>query len=498
MNRSRSKVIFTPVLIAVAALCLFWACADGDDDDDFPWEETQQTHPALMGPGIPGKTILNDPKQRRVEEYQRELLAEWHAGDPEDTNHDGKISFENLPKKHVGKDRFFPDAILDSALSGNVLIETTYSNYVSFSPTEWFGLLIAHFQGLGFNVSTTDSFSNLLTYDLVILKTPRYMNASDVNLVRTFLDSGGIVWIFGEYYPDANLGTNDLLSGLNAGIHLNATNGPACEPINYYSIPTWPVFQDFTTHCLNDSLTQALHLAVSFAEIVNPAQVLYYSTESSYLRDNPSITGPFPIAVLPDPTVHPNWKLVVVGDTNVFASYSGNDYLHMYDNAQMATNWALWCQQCQIDADCDDGLFCNGDEFCNEDTDTCNHSEDPCGDDGAFCNGDESCNETTDECDSSGDPCEPWELCDEENDTCLTTTTTSTTTIEPPTTTTQEPATTTITSTTSTSTSTTTFPTDDDNADDDSIESDIPVGDKDDGDAWPEGKVTGGCYGCGG
>ena len=53
----------------------------------------------------------------------------------------------------------------------------------------------------------------------------------------------------------------------------------------------------------------------------------------------------------------------------------------------------------------DDGLFCNGNESCNETDDVCDHAGNPCGDDGAFCNGAESCNETSDVCDHSGDPC---------------------------------------------------------------------------------------------
>ncbi len=68
---------------------------------------------------------------------------------------------------------------------------------------------------------------------------------------------------------------------------------------------------------------------------------------------------------------------------------------------------------------CDDGLWCNGAETCNETTDSCDAGAPPVCDDGAFCNGTETCNETTDSCDSGADPCDPGtETCNEGADIC--------------------------------------------------------------------------------
>ena len=73
----------------------------------------------------------------------------------------------------------------------------------------------------------------------------------------------------------------------------------------------------------------------------------------------------------------------------------------------------------------DDATFCNGDETCNESDDICEHTGNPCPDDGLFCNGAESCNETSDQCDTTGDPCPDDglfcngdESCNEGGDTC--------------------------------------------------------------------------------
>ncbi len=90
---------------------------------------------------------------------------------------------------------------------------------------------------------------------------------------------------------------------------------------------------------------------------------------------------------------------------------------------------------CSVDADCDDGVFCNGAETCSGGTCqagsdpcpptwTCNETSDICEpecnvdadcDDGLFCNGSEVCNAGT--CGGGSDPC-PGQSCDEGSDIC--------------------------------------------------------------------------------
>ncbi len=67
---------------------------------------------------------------------------------------------------------------------------------------------------------------------------------------------------------------------------------------------------------------------------------------------------------------------------------------------------------------CDDGLYCNGTESCNEGTDSCDAGTAPVCDDGAFCNGTETCNEGTDSCDAGTDPCSGGQTCNETDDIC--------------------------------------------------------------------------------
>ncbi len=99
---------------------------------------------------------------------------------------------------------------------------------------------------------------------------------------------------------------------------------------------------------------------------------------------------------------------------------------------------------CTSDAQCSDGLFCNGAETCNLSTgqcqagtppncddgvsctvDSCNESTDTCDnvpddgacDNGLFCDGSETCNATLG-CQDGPDPCSGGQTCNETNDTC--------------------------------------------------------------------------------
>ena len=126
--------------------------------------------------------------------------------------------------------------------------------------------------------------------------------------------------------------------------------------------------------------------------------------------------------------------------------------------------------ECELDAECDDRLFCTGVETCLDCS--CIDGVAPCVDDELWCNGEESCNEDAEQCEHSGDPCDEWEKCNEELDECELD-----------------------------------VDDDDDNDNDDNDDNDTDEpdltdddspdeGDDDQEDLWPEGKVTGGCCGC--
>ena len=71
------------------------------------------------------------------------------------------------------------------------------------------------------------------------------------------------------------------------------------------------------------------------------------------------------------------------------------------------------CVQAPNDTLCDDGLWCNGAETCDETADCQAGTPIDC-DDGIFCTGVETCNEDQDQCESSGDPCVDGNDCTED------------------------------------------------------------------------------------
>lgn len=63
------------------------------------------------------------------------------------------------------------------------------------------------------------------------------------------------------------------------------------------------------------------------------------------------------------------------------------------------------CLEWGGDTSCqNDGLHCNGTEYCDEGFAECAHTGDPCPDDGQWCNGEEVCNETQNRCDANNVP----------------------------------------------------------------------------------------------
>jgi hypothetical protein len=87
----------------------------------------------------------------------------------------------------------------------------------------------------------------------------------------------------------------------------------------------------------------------------------------------------------------------------------------------VSVNSGKFCfDNCLTAQDCDAGLWCYGDKECN---DGACHSVPMCPDDGLFCNGAEYCDESRDTCNATPEPCaycyQYGCTCDEEKDACV-------------------------------------------------------------------------------
>ena len=102
------------------------------------------------------------------------------------------------------------------------------------------------------------------------------------------------------------------------------------------------------------------------------------------------------------------------GDGTFWIAYTG----HTRDLGFGMANFGLEAVGCSSDAECSDGLYCNGAETCVDNI--CQPGTSPnCADDGLFCNGSEFCDEAGDACASTGDPCGAGTVCDEGQDSCV-------------------------------------------------------------------------------
>jgi hypothetical protein len=87
------------------------------------------------------------------------------------------------------------------------------------------------------------------------------------------------------------------------------------------------------------------------------------------------------------------------------------------ESGQVCDEDADICGDCLGDTECDDGVACTFD-FCQNGE--CEHDaeDDSCADDGLFCNGEEFCNPDVG-CISTGDPCPPTLVCNEDEARCV-------------------------------------------------------------------------------
>ena len=102
------------------------------------------------------------------------------------------------------------------------------------------------------------------------------------------------------------------------------------------------------------------------------------------------------------------------GDGTFWIAYGG----HAHNLGFGMSNFSVTRVGCRADADCDDGVYCNGAETCVGSI--CRAGTPPsCADDGLFCNGSEACDEATKTCGPVGDPCGGGSVCDERADLCV-------------------------------------------------------------------------------
>lgn len=125
----------------------------------------------------------------------------------------------------------------------------------------------------------------------------------------------------------------------------------------------------------------------------------------------PHVAGLAALILSTDPTLTPDEVRQIIHDGAVDMGSTGFDRAYGYGRIDVINSLAL-IGPCTYDADCDDGLHCNGMETCNA-AGTCENGTPPCEDDGLFCNGIETCNEESGQCSTPENPCGDKTTCNE-------------------------------------------------------------------------------------
>jgi subtilisin family serine protease len=156
---------------------------------------------------------------------------------------------------------------------------------------------------------------------------------------------------------------------------------------------------------------------------------------------SPHVAGLAALILGEDPTLTPAEVHQIMRDGAVDLGTAGFDSTYGFGRIDVVNSLELLAAPCNNNGECDDGLFCNGAETCvasscqagtppncsdgvactndscNEATNSCDHVANNANcDDGLFCNGSETCHPTLG-CQAGTDPCAP-QPCNEGTNTC--------------------------------------------------------------------------------
>jgi hypothetical protein len=192
--------------------------------------------------------------------------------------------------------------------------------------------------------------------------------------------------------------------------------------------------------CFGESITNAYGVGGAFAYIGN-SRYGWYNPGTYVEGASNRIHKEFVEAVFTD-NITKLGEANQISKTDVYLGSGSYRWIAFETNLLGCPATDLSIRTCIENNDCDDGLFCNGEETCdggicqsgtapncndgvpctvdscNEDTDSCeNVPEDGFCDDGIYCNGSEACDPLLG-CQPGIDPC-PGQTCDEETQSCM-------------------------------------------------------------------------------
>jgi hypothetical protein len=247
------------------------------------------------------------------------------------------------------------------------------------------------------------------------------LSLSDDSYAKVTLSGGNVVSLYGTSYDAFYVGSNGYIT-------FTAGDSDYTESLaDHFDLPR--------ISALFDDLNPSSIGTVSWKQFTDRVVVTWEDVP----QYNGSDSNTFQVQLLFDGTIVISYLSIEAVDGMVGLS-EGNGIPPNFYESDLSAMEACTCNR---DSDCDDGMFCNGVETCIDGTckdgppidcsdgisctdDSCNETTDFCDnipnnancDDGVYCNGEETCDARSDCLAGTPVNCQPGAVCNEDSDQC--------------------------------------------------------------------------------
>jgi len=240
----------------------------------------------------------------------------------------------------------------------NVLIDDAHTNIPAH---DYFPILQGELEGRGYLVHyASDVGFNPQGYDylMVVVPTKSDYTSAEIDVVSTFVESGGRLILIGEHGSyTSNARINDLSAGVGTGITFNRDT-VYDDTNNDQDRNNWPIIDDFASHSITEGLSEICIYAGCSLDLSGGATALATGGPNSYVVPyikgkrqtlaSPSgepLTSP-PKAIVPGAPIVAAYSTVdngdvfAIGDVNIFSddTSSSDIGINFYDNLALALN----------------------------------------------------------------------------------------------------------------------------------------------------------------
>lgn len=163
-----------------------------------------------------------------------------------------------------------------------------------------------------YNVSALSDSGNGTT--LLVLSPQDNFTAAESQIVRSFLERGGLVVVMDDYGA-----ANSLLQNIDSPITLDQV--PLCQDVDYYLRPSFPIIKDIMPSLLTENVSSIvfdhpvpLNITGNATVIASTSWLGWLDLNDNGLLDKDEPSGAYPVAAQAN---YGKGELIVIGDPDV-------------------------------------------------------------------------------------------------------------------------------------------------------------------------------------